>query len=142
MPTTTAVKNTTSKQSMLQQAMFANALFSFVSGSLFVLAQDFLKRHIPLADLIWTVMGLGLILFSAQLVLMVKNDHWAEKLIGSVILSDIIWIVISFATLLYFRTQISPLGRSLIIAIDVIVAVLALLQYIGIARIQNKNRNK
>jgi len=118
----------TSQPSPLQKAMFANAVFSFVCGVIFLLARKLLMPHIPLAPLLWTLFGAGLILFSAQLVIMVKSTAWAEKLIIPVIFSDIAWVILTCAALAYYQSRISPLGNTLIIAVNMMVAALAWFQ--------------
>ncbi|WDE00577.1 hypothetical protein SG35_008055 [Thalassomonas actiniarum] len=119
------------KPNRLQKAMSANALFSFFSGMIFLLAQDFLIPHIPMPALLWTLFGVGLIAFSAQLLFMVKNPARAEKLIVSVVFSDIAWVILTFIALAYYQERISAPATALIIGINITVTALAWFQAQG-----------
>ncbi|WDE03881.1 hypothetical protein SG34_021265 [Thalassomonas viridans] len=112
----------------LPQAIAANALFSFTSGTVFMLARDVLIPHIPLPPLLWTLLGACLIAFSVQLAFMVKNRAWAEKLIVPVILSDIAWVVLTSIALVCYQSQLSGPGIALIVGVNLVVATLAWFQ--------------
>lgn len=124
----------------LQKSILVNAIFSLLSGVLFILAQDFLIAHIPLNSQIWTLLGVGLVLFSVQLVLMIRSQYWANKLILSVIFSDIGWIILTFTTAIYYQTLISNLGLSLILFVNILVSALAWFQFSGYLRNKNSAR--
>jgi hypothetical protein len=116
---------------MLNYALSANALFSLCSGISMLVWRDELTLHFPGPGWVWILLGVGLISFCAQLLLMVKYPTLARKLTPEVIVADIGWVLISLAIWLFLQESISSVGTTLIMLINVIVATLAWLQFQG-----------
>lgn len=122
---------------MLKQALKANAVFSTASGLTLILARDALSAEIPAPAWFFAAIGVGLLAFAAQLALMVAKPDLARRLAMQVVVSDAAWVVITSAALVAFFARVSAIGVALILAVNAIVAVLALLQYRGFAAKQS-----
>lgn len=85
----------------------------------------------PGPDWIWIAIGVGLILFCAQLLLMVRSPLLARKLTPEVIAADIGWVLASLAILFFLQESISPTSTILAMLVNLVVANLAWLQFQG-----------
>ena len=119
---------------MLKQALAVNAAFSGLSGLLIIWFNEWMARHFPGPDWLWTVVGVGLLLFAAQLIAMVVNPAFAKKLTPQVVVSDIGWVALTLLGLAVFFADITTTGVALILAINAVVGTLAVLQHIGYRR--------
>ncbi len=125
----------------LQYALLSNAAFSATSAGFIALNPQLLSIEIQLLPIYWQVIALGLGGFAVQLLMMagvlITQSSWVRlvlKLTPSVIIADIAWVLGSLALALIFNDLISGLGFALIIAINVCVGSLALLQYLGLKK--------
>ncbi len=116
---------------MLKVALGVNAIFSaFCALSVFWF-QDWLVIHIPIPDWLVKTIVIALLIFSAQLILMVIHPSLKQKLTLLVVSSDISWVVVTFAGLVTYWNQISYTGSILITTINLSVAGLGWMQYWG-----------
>lgn len=115
----------------LNKALLANALFSLITGVCALTFQSDLSSSIPIPSWMWLVVGLGLIGFSLQLVLMVKIQWLAKKLIISVIWADAGWVAITSILSIIYQSQITQPGLLLIGFTSLVVGCLAIAQYSG-----------
>ena len=122
---------------MLQRALSANAVFSTASGFGLIFLRDALAAEIPAPPWLFAAVGVGLLAFAAQLALMASRTGLARRLAMSVVVSDVAWVVVTSAALVAFFARISTLGAVLIVTVNVVVGVLALLQYRGLTAMQN-----
>ena len=113
---------------MLNKVLLSNSLFSGITGVTIFFISDLLNQQIPGPGWLFTMISIGLILFSAQLFLMTQYKTLADKLILQVIGSDIGWVVLSTAGLLSYLDSFSTMGMTLVILINVVVSVLAWMQ--------------
>ena len=110
---------------MLKKALLSNAVFSGVSGLCILLLTAKLDSHIPLPSLLWLVIGIGLLVFSADLILLAVFPAWAKKLTKFVVLSDISWVVVATLATLTYWGSLTAEGVALIVVINAMVTVLA-----------------
>lgn len=126
----------------LHQALLANAAFSGTSAVLIALGYAQLRIEIPLPEVYWLLICVGLALFSGQLALMaltlIKQSSWTQagtslvlKLTPSVVVADVVWVMGSLILSLIFKDEVSELGFGIISAVNVCVGSLAWLQYRG-----------
>ncbi len=116
---------------MLKKALMANAIFSLTSGIGILVVTSWLGQHIPLPAWAWIVLGIGLILFALQLVMMVLIPILAHKLTQLVVVSDIAWVVLTSLGALLFAAQITAMGFTLILVVNLVVGTLAVAQHRG-----------
>lgn len=113
---------------MLKQILTANALFSAGAALIMLIAPARLATHIPLPPAAWAGLGIGLLVFAAQLVWMAARPALAQKLTPQVIASDWAWVVLTAIALLAGWQSVTATGVALIVAVNVIVATFAVLQ--------------
>lgn len=116
---------------MLIKSLIANAIFSGSSALIILVFGSWFNHHVQMPQWIYLGIGIGLLIFAIQLGLMVKLDKLREKLINSVIVSDIAWVLITGGMLLGYSESVSNVGVFIILAVNVIVSILAWLQYLG-----------
>lgn len=120
------------------QALRANAIFSGISGILFVLAAGILSEltgiHPPLA---FTITGLGLTLYSAFL-FQLRRSHpvYNTRIVWAVIIVDLLWVADSAALLVTGWLPLTVTGQWAIAIVADIVLLFAIWQYIGLRRMQ------
>jgi len=114
---------------MLKKAIMKNAIFSGVSGLVILLKSDWLLIQLPSPDWLMMVIGVGLLMFSLQLLLMTRINALAEKLILQVVFSDVAWVLITFVALIIYHEHFSNIGVGLVIFINMIVTTLIWLQF-------------
>jgi hypothetical protein len=93
--------------------------------------KDWILLQIPLPNWLWLFMSVGLLSFSVLLLLMKNIKKLAELLIIPVIFSDISWVLLTSAGLIYYFYLFSVAGMCLVILINLIVSTIAWFQYIG-----------
>lgn len=114
---------------MLKQALAANAVFSATSGLVLITARGALAAEIPAPPWLFAAVGVGLLVFAVQLAAMVAKPELARRLAMQVVASDVGWVVATLAALVVFHARISTLGVVLILAVNVVVAGFALVQF-------------
>lgn len=123
---------------MLKTAIAANATFSGVSGLTLWVMRDWISRHISAPDWLFVAISLGLMVFALQLVLMIKFNTLANKLIMSVVYSDISWVLLTTMALVALFDSFSLVGIWMVIGINLIVSSLAWLQFQGYRKSDSK----
>ncbi len=120
---------------MSKDAIAANALFSALGGLVLWVMRDWVSEQILAPDWLFITISIGLIAFAVQLALMVKFDDLANKLIMSVVYSDIAWVLLTSLALVVLFDSFSLVGIWIVIGINMIVSSLAWLQF------QNHRKN-
>ncbi|MEM0949058.1 MAG: hypothetical protein AAGK37_16795 [Pseudomonadota bacterium] len=114
-----------------------NAVFSLVMGAWFLIAADpvagwlFAAPTSPLSTVI-RVLGIGLILFSASLIVLATDRFATPRKVVLVSAMDTLWVVGSGALLLVGGHLFSPVGQVAIALVAACVAALATGQYLGV----------
>ena len=114
---------------MLKIALMSNVIFSFTSAMLMLLLGSLLGSYIPLPSWLWTVLGLGLLVFALDLSVLAVMPKWAMTFTPWVVAADIAWVLLTLVALLIFWAELSSTGVAMITAVNVVVAVLAWAQY-------------
>ncbi len=125
------------KDKLLRYTLRGNAAFSAVSGVIAILAAAPIAAFMGLASpLILLVIGVGLLPF-AFLVYKVSTMTAVKPLFAKEILAlDLLWIAGSLAILLVDWPPLTTNGRRLVAVLADIVAVFALLEFVGLRRLQ------
>jgi hypothetical protein len=118
-------------QLMLQRALSANALFSAVSGLVMLLFSPWLQTHLAAPGWFWITGGVGLLGFSAMLIVMARQPMLARQLTPMVVAADTGWVLSTFIALVVFLPEVTATGASLVGAVNVVVALLAAAQLAG-----------
>ena len=119
---------------MLKNALMTNAIFSLLSGIGILVGTSWLGQHIPLPAWAWIVLGIGLILFALQLVMMVLVPMLAQNLTQLVVVSDFAWVVLTSLGSLLFAAQLTAMGFTLVLVVNLVVGTLAVAQHRGMPR--------
>ena len=134
---------TASSDRLLRRTMWGNAAFSVASGAILVgFASPFaaIAAHEPVSlaglglALVFEVLGLGVILFGALCAFIASRHPLPGGLARLVLAADIAWVVGSAAVLL-LPASWTATGVAGIAVIALIVADLAILEYLGLRRL-------
>lgn len=123
------------KGRLLRRTLQGNALFSLLSGAVFVLAAGPVARFLGpnLASIIVLLVGLGLLPFGFIVYRIASNNLDQARIIT---LLDVTWVVGSFLLLGLGWSLFSVAGRWFIGLQAEAVATFAVLQFIGLRRLQ------
>lgn len=135
---------TASSDRLLRRTLWGNALFSLISGAvLAAFATPFasLAAHEPVAvagldlAMMLRLLGIGVILFGALCAFIASRDPLPGGLARIVFAADIAWVAGS-AVVLLLPASWTTLGVAGIAGIALIVADLAILEYLGLRRLE------
>src|SRR5215471_11860686 len=119
----------------LRKALMGNALFSTLSGLTIVFAQGWVLRILGLSTSVnLLILGVGLIVFAATLVVNARKQQVKKSDAWIAVLMDLAWVLGS--CVLVFIVPFSTEGKWVVGVVAELVLVFAVLQFVGIRRIQ------
>ena len=119
----------------LRNALMGNALFSTLSGVTILFAQGWVLRILGLSSSVnLLILGIGLIVFAATLVINARKQQVKKSDAWIAVLMDLAWVVGS--SVLIFVVPFSTEGKWVVGVVAEIVLLFAVLQFVGIRRIQ------
>ena len=119
----------------LRKALMGNALFSTLSGLTILFAQGWVLRILGLSTSINLLMlGLGLIVFAATLVVNARKQQVKKSDAWGAVLMDLAWVLGSWV--LIFVVHFSTEGKWVVGLVAEFVLAFAVLQFVGIRRMQ------
>jgi len=119
----------------LRKALMGNALFSTLSGLTILLAQGWVLRILGLASSVnLLILGAGLIVFAITLVVNARKQQVKKSDAWIAVLMDVAWVLGSY--ILIFIVPFSTEGKWVVGVVAELVLVFAVLQFVGIRRIQ------
>ena len=119
----------------LRKALMGNALFSTLSGLTILLAQGWVLRSLGLAGSVnLLILGAGLIVFAITLVVNARKQQVKKSDAWIAVLMDVAWVLGSY--ILIFIVPFSMEGKWVVGVVAELVLVFAVLQFVGIRRIQ------
>lgn len=129
-------KGTGTGTTLLVRALAANAGFSGLSGLVLVVAADPVSAWIGIEGATgWLrAVGVGLLLFAAGLVRLVRGRGRPCGRVVAATTADLGWVAGSAVLLIAFPGLLSPAGERAVAAVAVVVAVLACAQLLGLRR--------
>lgn len=134
---TQAIAATTARAPLLRRALLANAIFSELSGLAFLIGAG------PLAALIglgaaWPLMvlGAGVLFFGILVFFEARREPLHIGRARAILALDIAWVLASGALLLLNPLGLTSAGWWLVAGIADVVAVLAVLEYLGLRRLR------
>jgi len=121
--------------SLLINALRANAAFSAATGSILVVASVPVSSWLGIATWISIGLGLGLIGFAAILVMLARDPQPA--LVRAVIGADAAWVIGAVIVISVFPDLMSTSGLWALGLVSVVVADIAVAQYVGLRRLDD-----
>jgi hypothetical protein len=124
---------------LLRKALMGNALFSTLSGLTILFAQRWVLRILGLsqnANLL--ILGIVLILFAATLVINAQRAQVKISDAWIAVWADLAWVLGSYV--LIFVVPFSTGGKWVVGVVAELVFVFAVLQFVGIRRIQKSEQ--
>ena len=119
----------------LRKALMGNALFSTLSGLTILLAQGWVLRILGLPRRVnLFILGAGLIVFAVTLVVNARRRQVKNSDAWIAVLMDLAWVLGS--CVLIFVVPFSTEGEWVVGVVAEAVLVFAILQFVGIRRIQ------
>jgi len=126
------------EKSFLQRALLGNAAFSGASGLIMVLAADALSQYLGLGSpIILTIVGIVLLLYMPILVWLANKSPVPRHFAWEVIALDVLWVLGSGMLIFTDLVPLSTGGKWTVALIADIVALFAILQYVGLRRQQS-----
>lgn len=126
----------TSKSSLLRNALYGNSIFSFVSGVMFILFSKPIAGFLGLsASWIILVLGSGLILYGIEIFLAARSEPVNRSIARFAVYADLAWVLGSAVLIFANLVPFTDAGKWAIAIIADIVLVFAVLQYVGLRRI-------
>jgi hypothetical protein len=127
-------------QSFLKKALTGNAVFSVVSGVAILFANRWLVRFLGLPDKAsLAILGVSLIVYAVLLWLNARRpkikitDAWAA------VIMDTVWVVGSYVLIVVIPFSVG--GKWVIALVAELVMAFAILQWLGIRRIQKSEQH-
>jgi hypothetical protein len=123
----------------LRKALMGNALFSTFSGLTILFAPGWVLRILGLSkDVSLPILGLGLLVFAATLVINARRQQVKTSDAWIAVLMDVAWVLGSYV--LIFIVPFSTEGKWVVGLVAELVLGFAVLQFVGIRRIQKSER--
>ena len=121
----------------LRKALMGNALFSTLSGLTILFAQGWVLRILGLASNVnLLILGVGLIVFAVTLVVNARRQQVKRSDAWIAVLMDVAWVLGSY--ILIFIVPFSTEGKWVVGVVAELVLVFAVLQFVGIRRIEKR----
>ncbi len=125
-----------SGSNLLRYALWGNTLFSGVSGLVTLVAGEQLGTLMGIEETaVFTILGIGLITFALTIAWFASRPTIDKRFARIVIILDVIWVIDSLAILLVGWPPLTTTGKWIVAIIADIVAVFAIVQYIGWRRL-------
>lgn len=118
---------------LLKITLRLNAAFSFITGSMIIILNSTIMEFIGIESSL-LLLGYMLLGFSVMTILASVKQPAPKKLIWSIIVMDILWVLGS-AALLIFPNPLNAAGNWTIAIIAIFVADFAFFQYKGLTRL-------
>jgi hypothetical protein len=126
------------KQKLLRMALLGNAIFSTMSGLTLLAAEKPVVQilGLPGGTQLFSL-GVGLLVFALILVLFARKAPIKTSNAWIVVILDVAWIIGSYVVL--FVAPLSASGKWVVGVVAEVVLIFALVQWLGIRRIQKGN---
>ena len=133
--TTVRSSNQARRGGLLRNTLRANAVFSEISGLVFLLFAGRLSALIGIQPpLVFTVMGAVVLGYGALLWLGTRQPEVSRTLAIFAIVADVLWVVDSAVVLLTGWLPLTTAGMWIVAILADIVLVFAILQFVGLRR--------
>jgi len=127
------------RQRLLKKALTGNALFSVVSGVAILIGNRWLVKFLGLPEKVsLTILGISLIGYAALLGLDARRPRIRISNAWIAVIMDVLWVVGSYG--LIFAVPFSVSGKWVLAIVAELVLAFAVLQWLGIRRIQKSEQ--
>jgi hypothetical protein len=122
----------TNDQTTLRRILIGNALFSGISGLLFLVISTSIARFLGIekASLVILLIGVGLAGYAFLIYRNASREEISKSFVLTAIISDSTWVVLSILLLLTNRVLFTIAGKWVVGIVAAIVDVFATLQFI------------
>ncbi|MFB3051858.1 MAG: hypothetical protein ACE1Z0_07715, partial [Acidimicrobiia bacterium] len=118
--------------SLIRASLFANAVFSMVTGAIAIAFASRLAEFMGLAPVVLTVVGVGVVGFGLAILWTARRETVDLRLARLTVILDIGWVVTGAIVIVGFPGLISTGGGWLLAAVSAVIGVFAVLQGLGI----------
>ena len=123
--------NTSPNQTIIRSILYGNAIFSGVSGLLFILASNVIANFIGLGSSpVILVIGIGLAGYAVLIYVNASRKKISRSFVLTAVISDSVWVLLSILLLTTGWVQFSVDGKWTVGLITMLVDVFATLQFI------------
>ena len=134
---TVQISRPTSSSSLLQRAIQGNGAFSLLSGLIFILAANPVAAFLGgVSSTVLMALGVGLLIYAADLFFVARQSPIKPLYAWLFIIADIAWVLGSALLLMTDWVAFTNAGWWTVAIVADIVAVFAILQYVGLKRSQ------
>jgi len=126
----------THKPTLLTSALHANAIFSGASGMLLVVLPGWwaaLFGVLPASA--YATLGAGLLGFAGIVWWTARGIDARRPLVNGILAADTLWVLATPVVMLLAAGTMRPTGHLLLVAVALAVALLAMLQWLGLRRL-------
>ena len=126
----------------VRRALLANAVFSFATGLICVLAPSWVAGLLLTGDFIFELvtspflildLGIGLLLFAGLVFYAARKPMLNLTLVKAISVADLAWVLLSLLVLVFAPAALTSIGFTLMMAIAIVVLVFAMEQLVGAA---------
>jgi len=125
----------------LRITLIANATFSTLTGIIMLSANDWFSELIGV-DIpnLFLILGIGLLVFALSLIHTATRQNLSLKMVNSIIIQDILWIIGSAIIIGLQPFGVTDLGYWVIAIVAIIVADFAFFQWKFVRNLKNENK--
>ena len=128
-------EETTMHLPRIQTTLYANALFSSFCGLFMLLDSGWWSAEVlDVPEVVFIVLGAGLLLFALDVLLLARAVPPSILRLKIIFAADLAWVAATPILLLLYADYFSSLGVWLTVDVAVIVAMFAMLEWLGIKR--------
>lgn len=122
---------------LLRKALRGNSIFSIISGLAFTFGAAPIASFLGITDasLVIAIMGVGIVGFAAFLWTITTKPVLNRQIAVIVFIMDAVWVVASLIILVTDAFSLSTGGRWAILIVSDIVTVFAILEFVGLRRL-------
>jgi Na+-driven multidrug efflux pump len=123
---------------LVRRTLLGNFTFSLLSGLLLLLASGEVASlfGVPQGGGIFSALGILILLFAPVVYWVQSRPALDTRLVWAIFALDVAWVVVSMVILLTNAFALSNEGRWAVLIVADIVAVFAVLEYIGLRRMR------
>jgi hypothetical protein len=130
---------TRTKNSLLRNALRANAAFSGISGIIAIIDAEIIADFMGTGTaLIYMILGLNLVIYAGITLYYAGQEAIDKRFAWFAVIADGIWVIASAAILLTNAFDLSVGGKWLVLILADVVLAFAIAQYIGLRRTRQR----
>lgn len=122
----------------LKDGMMVNAILTGITGLGLAIFSELAAQYLMPGIPAWLILGLGiaLLLFATDVGIIAQWKTQSRSLVGFVFAADLLWVIGVPAVLMFLPSAFTLLGMIAALAVTVLVACFALIEWQGLKRLQ------